>query len=277
MPVGVDASGRGSSAGSPSLARMDDFEDLTGHSFERADLSGSRFSSVLLNGVTIEHSDLHQVMMRGVEIVDATIDGEVRNLVINGVDVAPLIEVELDRRHPDRPLFRPTTADGFRGAWELNEHLWAATVARARRLEPERLHESVSGEWSFIQTLRHLAFATESWVGRCLIGDPRPWHPISLPWDQMRPIPGVPHDRDARPSLDEALALRHQAMALVRGVVEELTDERLAEETDPLTGPGWPPEGETFPVRECLLIVLNEEWCHRQFAERDLSVLESRA
>ncbi len=31
-----------------------------------------------------------------------------------------------------------------------------------------------------------------------------------------------------------------------------------------------------YPVRECLLIVLNEEWHHRQFAERDLAVLEAR-
>jgi len=30
-------------------------------------------------------------------------------------------------------------------------------------------------------------------------------------------------------------------------------------------------------VHECLLVVLNEEWQHRQFAERDLTVLESRA
>jgi hypothetical protein len=28
-------------------------------------------------------------------------------------------------------------------------------------------------------------------------------------------------------------------------------------------------------VRECLLIILNEEWSHRQFAERDLAVLET--
>ncbi len=86
--------------------------------------------------------------------------------------------------------------------------------------------------------------------------------------------PGVPRDRDARPSLDEALALRHPAMALVRGVVDDLTDEQLATETAPLVGPGWPREGETLPVRECLLVVLNEEWWHRQFAERDLSALE---
>jgi uncharacterized damage-inducible protein DinB len=253
---------------------MNDFQDLTGSEFERSDMSGSRFTTVLLNGATIQHSDLHQVTMRGVEIVDTTIDGEIQNLVINGVDVAPLIEAELDRRHPDRPKFRPTTADGFREAWDVNERLWAASVNRARGLAPEQLHASVSGEWSFIQTLRHLAFASESWVGRCILGNPSPWHPLSLPWDQMSPTPGVPRDRDARPSLDEALALRHQAMALVRAVLDDLTDEQLAAETAPLVGPGWPPEGETFPVRECMLVVLNEEWWHRQFAERDLSVLE---
>ena len=256
---------------------MSDFQDLKDSEFTRADLSGSRFTTVLLNGATIQHSDLHQVTMRGVEIVDTTISGEIHNLVINDVDVAPLIEAELDKRHPDLPKFRPTTADGFRGAWDINERLWAATVERARALDPELLHESVDGEWSFIQTLRHLAFASESWVGRCILADPTPWHPLSLPWDQMRPTPGVLCERDARLSLDEALVLRQDAMGLVRGMVDDLTDEQLATDTAPLVGPGWPPEGETFPVRECLLIVLNEEWWHRQYAERDLAVLEERS
>ncbi len=154
--------------------------------------------------------------------------------------------------------------------------MWAATTDRARKLDQELLHESVNGEWSFIQTLRHLAFASQSWVGRCILGDPSPWHPLSLPWDQMQPRKGVPWDRNARPSLDEALAVRHDAMALVRRVVDGLTDEQLGERTAPLVGPGWPDEGETFPVRECLIIVLNEEWWHRMYAERDLAVLEER-
>jgi uncharacterized damage-inducible protein DinB len=254
-----------------------DFRDLAGGEFERADMSGTRFSDVSLNGATIMYSALHRVVMRGVEIVDTTIDGEIHHLVINGVDVAPLVEAELDRRHPDRPKFRPATADGFRDAWDLNERLWAATVDRARRLRPELLHESVDGEWSFVQTLRHLAFADQSWVGRCILGDPTPWHPLSLPWDQMDRREGVPWDRDARPSLDEALALRHDAMALVRRVVDTVTDEQLGERTAPLVGPGWPDEGETFPVRECLSVVLSEEWHHRLYAERDLSVLEGGA
>lgn len=34
---------------------------------------------------------------------------------------------------------------------------------------------------------------------------------------------------------------------------------------------------ESFPVRECLLIVRNEEWHHRRFAERDLESLATEA
>ncbi len=79
-----------------------------------------------------------------------------------------------------------------------------------------------------------------------------------------------------RPSLDGALALRLEAMAMMRRVVDGLTDQQLESLTEPLVGPGWPDEGETFPVRRCLLIVLNEEWWHRMFAERDLAVLEKR-
>jgi uncharacterized damage-inducible protein DinB len=253
---------------------MSDLTDLRGRRFERADLAGARFTSVNLAGATFRSCELGGVVMRGVEFFDSTIDGEIKNLVINGVDVAPLVEAELDRRHPDKAKFRPSTAEGFRQAWDLNERLWESTTTRAHQLPPVLLHESVDGEWSFIQTLRHLAFATESWVGRCVLGEPSPWHPLSLPWDEMAPRPGVPHDRDARPTLDEALSLRRDAMALMRHVVDGLTEEQLDSHTEPLVGPGWPDEGATFLVRQCLLVVLNEEWWHRTYAERDLAVLE---
>jgi len=62
----------------------------------------------------------------------------------------------------------------------------------------------------------------------------------------------------------------------VAALLGDLTDEALNANTTPVEGPGWP-RPRSYPVRECLLIVLNEEWCHRQFAERDLAVLESRA
>jgi hypothetical protein len=56
-------------------------------------------------------------------------------------------------------------------------------------------------------------------------------------------------------------------------VLSELTDARLAEKTTPVSGAGWPPP-ESFPVAECLTVVLSEEWEHRRYAERDLDRLE---
>jgi uncharacterized damage-inducible protein DinB len=199
-----------------------------------------------------------------------TIDGDIEDLVINGVDVAPLVNAELDRRYPDRPKMRPTDVAGFREAWDVVERIWEGTVAKARALPPEQLHVRIDGEWSFIETLRHLLFATDSWVGRVILGNPSPWHALDLPFDQMDETPGVPWDRGVRPSLEEVLALRKDRMAMVRRVLDELTDEKLNGETEPVVGPGWP-DSISYPVRECLLIVLNEEWQHRLYAERDLA------
>jgi hypothetical protein len=213
--------------------------------------------------------------MRGVMLGRVEIDGEVEDLRINGVDVAPLVEAELDRRHPERVKLRPTDPEGFREAWTIVEGLWAGTVERARGFSPDQLHESVDDEWSFIQTLRHLVYATDVWVNRVLLGDPRPFHALSLPFDEAAPHPEVPWDREARPSLEEVLALRADRMATVRRVVDELTPERLAGHTEPVEGPGWPP-ADAYPVREVLLTVLTEEWWHRRFAERDLAVIEAR-
>jgi hypothetical protein len=250
-------------------------EDLRGSRFERVDLSGASFHDVDLSGSRFRGIALHRAVISGSELSDVEITGEILNVTINGVDVAPLVEAELDRRDPDRVTMRPTDPAGFRAAWDLLESLWAGTVARARRLEPDRLHESVDGEWSFIETLRHLVFATDSWVGRAILGDPSPWHPLGLPWDEMPDTPGVPRDREVRPSLDEVLELRRDRRARVRVVLDGLGDESLDRGTEPVDAPGWPPP-RSFPVRECLLIVLNEEYHHRLFAERDLAVLEGR-
>ena len=249
-------------------------EDLKGSRFERVDLRDTSFRSADLSGSTFRGVDLHHVVMRGVELAHVEISGELLDVRVNGVDVAPLVEAELDRRDPQRALMRPTDAQGFRHAWELLDGLWAGTVARARGLDPALLHVSVADEWSFIETLRHLAFATDSWVGRAILGTPSPWHPLELPWDEMPDTPGVPRDREVRPDLDVVLALRRDRWAMVRDYLAGLTDEALATDTEPVEGPGWPPP-RSFPVRECLLIVLNEEWNHRLFAERDLAALET--
>jgi DinB family protein len=87
-------------------------------------------------------------------------------------------------------------------------------------------------------------------------------------------VPGIPRDRDVRPSLDQVLALRAGRMATVREVLASLTDEQLAGMTQPVTEPGFP-EPESFPVPRCLRAILNEEWQHRLYAERDLDALNA--
>ncbi len=249
--------------------------DLRGSRFEQVDLSGADLRAVDLTGARLRSVDLTGVVMRGVELLDVDINGEIENLTINGVDIGPLVEAELNKRYPDRAKMRPTDPAGFREAWDIVERLWGETVERARLLQPELLHESVDGEWSFMQTLRHLVFATDSWIRRAILGDPSPWDPLGLPWSEMPDTPGVPRDRDARPSLDSVLELRRSRMSTVRQVIEGLTDASLHGNTEPVEGPGWP-EPRSYPVRRCLLCIHNEEWEHRLYAERDLDALTAR-
>jgi DinB superfamily len=247
---------------------MTNFEskDLRGSTFREVDLRDSRFREVWFEGV----------VMRGVALVDVDIDGEIDRVRINGVDVAPLVEGELDRLMPDRVKMRPTDADGFREAWDVVERLWAGTVERARTFTRDQLDESVDGEWSFIQTLRHLVFATDCWVNRVLLGDPLPFHRLGQPFDGAEPHPDVSLDLEARPSLEEVLELRADRMGTVRRLLEGLTDDRLAGHTEPVEGPSWPP-ARSYPVKEALLTVLNEEWLHRLYAERDLEAIARQA
>ncbi len=247
-------------------------ENLTGSRFEDVHLNDAQFRDVALTNARFRLVDLSGVTIRDALMVNVDITAEIENVRINGVDVVPLVEAELDRRYPGRAKMRPTDADGFREGWALLERLWPETVERARRLPPELLHQRVDGEWSFVETLRHLVFATDAWVKRALLGEPRPYSPLDLPHDEMPDTPGVPRDRDARPSLDEVLALRADRMATVRTVLADLTDDMLAGMTEPVSEPGYP-ESESFPVARCLQAILGEEWEHRLYAERDLDAL----
>ncbi len=92
----------------------------------------------------------------------------------------------------------------------------------------------------------------------------------------MPDTPGVPRDCAARPNLDVVLELRRDRMSTVCQVIGALTGASLASHTEPVQGPGWP-QPRSYPVRECLLCILNEEWEHRLYAERDLKALEARS
>jgi hypothetical protein len=174
-------------------------ENLTGSRFDDVYLTNARFHDVDLTNARFHLVDLTGAVIRGAALVNVDISGEIENVRVNGVDVVPLVEAELDRRYPDRVKMRPADADGFRDAWDTLERLWQQTVERARGMAPNLLHERVDEEWSFIETLRHLVFATDAWVKRAILGERRPGTRWIFPTTRCPTNPAshatVPRDR----------------------------------------------------------------------------------
>src|SRR5918992_5770444 len=126
-------------------------------SVRRCRLSGmARFEDQDLTDAEFRECDLTRARLLGVVMQDAVIDGLVTNLVVNGVEVTGYVEAELDRRHPVRLLLRSADPDDLRRGWATLRADWDATVARLEKGPPGREHASVDGEWSAVQTLRHL-------------------------------------------------------------------------------------------------------------------------
>ncbi|HTZ43257.1 MAG TPA: DinB family protein [Jatrophihabitans sp.] len=247
--------------------------------FDGADLTGVRFHRTRLNDAWFRLSDLSGAVLRDVSLAGAEIDSDLEELAglrINGIEVAPLIEAELARRDPARALAAAAhDPAGLRAAWDAIQDGWAATGARAAALPDGAVEESVDGEWSFAQTLRHLVFATDAWLG-AIRGEEQPFHPWGVPFDGLIRFTGrTPEDfgvdPTAAPSYPEVLELRADRVARMRAFLAGATPESLAR-TNP--GPLWH-RGEPISALDCARVVLNEECEHRRFAERDLDAIEA--
>ena len=241
-------------AGDGYTGRMEDHRD---ERYVEADFSGSRFRGVVLHGVTISDA----------LIEDVDISGHVRSLTVNGIDVAAYVEAELDRRHPERRLLAAQDLPGLREGWDVVQGIAGRTLDRARDLAPELLDERVDGEWSYLETLRHLVCATDRWISGPIFADPEPFHRLGRPNDPVDEWPEGLFDLDAHPTLDEVLAARNDRIERVSSVLRDLDPAGLDREVES------PYEGATT-VRYCLHVILREEWWHDQYATRDLTVLE---
>jgi len=246
--------------------------------FNRSDdLREALFVGVDLGGARFVKADLSGVVMRGVHMQRAEIDSpwlfDADNaLLVNGVDVLPLVEAELNRRFPGRAQRRAADPDGLRAAWARIEHTWAATLARVAAMPAGTVDVSVGGEWSFAQTLRHLVFATDMWLGRAILRLEQPFHPIGqmdtdtendgtegsvLTWDTQ--------------SYAEVLEVRAGRVAMMRDFLATVTSDALAATRG---NPHAPEHWQT--VLSCLHVILDEEWEHHRYAVRDLDTIEAK-
>ncbi|QDO87225.1 DinB family protein [Ornithinimicrobium ciconiae] len=256
----------------PTFGRDD---DLQGAEFVRADLTGARFERTRLTGARVVASDLTGLVVRGSDVLNVEIDSpwlaEGDFFRVNGVDVIPLIEAELDRRFPGRKLRRAADPEGLAAAWSALESTWAATLDRASRMPAGTVNASVDGEWSLAETLRHLVMATDTWLGKAVLRAARPYHPLALA------NAGAEEDgldmsvfTTGTPSYEEVLTARADRTTMVREFIARVSPGILAEER---TNPWAPEHPET--VLSCLHTILEEEWEHHRYAVRDLDALES--
>ena len=240
------------------------------------DLQGGEFVDANLRGARFRRADLSGVVMRAVDVGGADIDapwlfdGE-SSFRVNGVDVIPLVEAELNRRFPGRADRRATSPDGLRAAWAALEQTWAATLARVAAMPAGTVDVQVGGEWSFAQTLRHLVMATDAWLGRAILEIGQPFHPIGQP--------NAEYETDGNdmsvfatvaPSYADVLEVRAGHVAMVRDFLATITSDDLAATRKNPWAPEYP---ET--ILSCLHVILNEEWEHHRYAVRDLDAIDA--
>jgi DinB superfamily/Pentapeptide repeats (8 copies) len=232
----------------------EEFEgDLAEAVFWGADLTGATFRDVNLTNTTISHAWL----------VNVDIDALVDKVVINGVDVTDYVN-ERDPWYPLRAMLRPADPEGMRAAWAALENEWGKTIGLARALQEPMLDESVNGEWSFVQTLRHLVFAADKWFTAPILGEP--FHPIGLPNTGSVDFPWPGLDQNLTPSVSEALAVHADRATSVREYLANVSAADFGRPIEVL-------ENGTNPLQEGIYTVFEEAFWHNRYARRDLTHL----
>ncbi|MCU1536664.1 MAG: DinB family protein [Humibacillus sp.] len=236
----------------------------------KREFEGATFVEASFRGATMRSCDLGGVVMRGVDVGGLDIDSHdlaFASLVVNGVDVVPLVEAELNRRFPGRELRDARTPDDLRRAWAAVQQAWQTTVSGT---PPELVDAHVADEWSMAETLRHLVLATDAWLRGAVLGIEQPFHEIGQLFTGAAEM-GVDTSmfRTDVPDHAEIREVRAERQQLVTEYLSGVTESDLAQERrDPWGSEGWRPT-----VGDCLRVILDEEWAHLRYVRRDLALL----
>lgn len=238
-------------------SRTNEFEAAT---FTKASFKGATFRSCDVSGVT----------MRSVDVNGLDIDSHdlmFGSLIVNGVDVVPFVDAELNRRFPGRELQNSQTPDGLRAGWVAVQAAWETTVADT---PPELVDAHVEDEWSLAQTVRHLLLATDAWLGGGIERRAQPFHELGQIFSGAADMGfDMSIFRTDEPAFDEVLAVRAAHQQRVTDFLATATPELLAEERDnPWEDSDWHPS-----VGDCVRVILEEEWAHLRYVRRDLALL----
>jgi hypothetical protein len=233
------------------------------------EFEGATFVKASFKGATMRLSDVTGLTMRGVDVDGLDIDSHdlfFGSLIVNGVDVVPLVDAELNRQFPGRELQKAQTPEGLRDAWVAVQAAWQQTVSET---PPDLVDAHVDDEWSMAETLRHLILATDAWLRGAILRTEQPFHEIGQIFTGAAEMGfDMSIFRADAPSYDEILAVRAERQALVTDFLATATPELLAEERDNPWGGDWRPT-----VGDCVRVILEEEWAHLRYVRRDLARL----
>ena len=182
---------------------------------------------------------------------------------VKGIKVAPPLTRNQARTLASSGLLADGT-ESLMESWLRVVAFWADTVREAQS-SPGELHltEKVNGEWSFIETLRHLVFVTDSWIGMGVLGS-EVRHPLGLPPHFVTNGKELGLDLESEPDLNAVLLARMGRQKGFEGALhavgEDLGEPCLGTLVD-------------FTRLGAFQVVIAEEWFHRAFAIRDLATL----
>lgn len=242
--------------------------------FGTKEFEGATFVRANFKGATLRFSDVSGVTMRGVDVDGLDIDSHdlfFGSLFVNGVDVVPLVDAELNRQFPGRELQKAQTPEGLREGWAAVQSAWQETMTGT---PPDLVDAHVENEWSLAQTLRHLILATDAWLRGGILQIQQPFHQIGQIFtgaDQMGFDMSI--FRVDPPGYEEVLEVRAERQLQVSDFLATVTSELLAEEREnPWGGDDWHPS-----VGDCIRVILEEEWAHLRYIRRDLARVVSLA
>jgi hypothetical protein len=235
------------------MAEQFEFQDLSDAVFWGVDLQRATFRDVDFTGARISHARL----------ADVVIDAEIDHVVINGVDVTVYVN-ERDEWFTLRSQLHPTDAGSMRQGWRALVAAWGSAIERAERLPEQQRRASVDGEWSFIETIRHLVFAIDKWFTLPILGGA--FHPMGLPNSGSADFgwPGL--DAAADPTFEEAVEAWRARSERLRDHLVDVEPAALTAEVDVL-------ENGTSAVHDCIGVVFEEHFQHLRYAIRDLDRL----
>ena len=163
----------------------------------------------------------------------------------------------------------PADVDAARASVGEVTRLLQETIARASSsFSEEERKQGVNDEWSTVESLQHIAFVVDVWLGKTIKGEQDPFHPIGLPPHFVpRVLPGSSIDADADPSFEDACEVMRGRLAMLDAFCAALTPDDLAREIGT----------HAKTVAGGLGVIFDELHAHNSFINRDLDIIEKKA